>query len=96
VKTLVVVSLGLVFGCAHAREAEDPSRAAAAEAEAEAEPQPGSDGEAEAEAPAQSAEKGPAQKEGRVSGGDEDPGEIPVASSPGGLLKPGAEQKVRD
>jgi hypothetical protein len=104
VKTLVVLSLGLVFGCAHAREAEDPSRA-----QAGAEPQPAAEGEADAEAeapagepkgeaasPGASGEKGPAQKEGRVAGGAEDPGEIPVASSPGGLLKPGAEQKVRD
>jgi hypothetical protein len=102
-KTLVVVSLGLLFGCAHAREAEDPSHAQAA-----AEPEPGAQGQAdpEAEAPAKesegetaspgaSGEKGPAQKEGRVAGGSEDPGEIPVASSPGGLLKPGAEEKVR-
>jgi hypothetical protein len=40
--------------------------------------------------------KGTAQKEGRVAGGAEDPSEVPVASSPSGLLKPGAEQKVRD
>jgi hypothetical protein len=108
-RTLVLASLGLVLACAHAREAEDPSRTPAAtsepqpdgeEAEKKAEP---ADPEAPAEerkeeaAPAGSAgEKGPAQKEGRVSGGSEDPGEVPVASSPGGLLKPGAEQTVRD
>jgi hypothetical protein len=39
---------------------------------------------------------GVAQKEGRVAGGAEDPSEIPVASSPSGLLKTGAEQTVRD
>lgn len=37
-----------------------------------------------------------AQKKGRIAGGNEDPGEVPVASSPSGLLKPGAEQKIRD
>jgi hypothetical protein len=31
-----------------------------------------------------------------VAGGSKDPDEVPVATSAQGLLKPGAEQKVRD
>jgi hypothetical protein len=31
-----------------------------------------------------------------VAGGSKDPHEVPVSTSPRGLLKPGAEQKVRE
>jgi Putative peptidoglycan binding domain len=31
-----------------------------------------------------------------IAGGEKDPERVPVASSPAGLLKPGAEQKVRE
>lgn len=102
-KAMATASLLLTLACVHAREAEDPSRAPAqaseppADAEAssdasESRPEPGSN---EAENPASTEQKG-APKKGRVAGGAEDPGEVPVASSPSGLLKPGAEQKVRD
>jgi len=102
-KAMATASLVLALACAHAREAEDPSRAPGQASE------PGADTEEPSEAPvsrteqAQSEAEDPAPterkeapKKGRVAGGAEDPGEIPVASSPSGLLKPGAEQKVRD
>jgi len=101
-RTMTLASLLLVWGCSHAKQVEDPSSAQAAASEA-----PSGAGEREeGEAPAQDRKqeqaagepegKGPVQKEGRVAGGSEDPGEIPVASSASGLLKPGAEQTVRD
>lgn len=97
-KTLATASLAsLVFlaACAHTREAEDPSSA-------QADPEARADADAPSEgAPQQEAAEGPsgqatAQKKGRVAGGAEDPDEVPVASSPSGLMKPGAEQKIRD
>jgi hypothetical protein len=99
-KVLAVSSVLLLLACTKAREAEDPSSVQAA-----AEPQPGPEEQAGApekerqqgeQAPPEPGAKGPTQKEGRVSGGAEDPGEIPVASAPSGLMKPGAEQTVRD
>ena len=104
----------LTLACAHAREAEDPSRAQAQASETPADPNgqgaegsagegaegSGAGGQAEdaasARAPGEPGGDTTAQKKGRVAGGNEDPGEVPVASSPSGLLKPGAEQKVRD
>jgi hypothetical protein len=97
-KTIAMASLVLLLACAHAREAEDPSSARAEASGASA------DAEQPSEAPAQEREQAAEQpgettaasKKGQVAGGAEDPGETPVASSPSGLLKPGAEQKVRD
>jgi hypothetical protein len=90
-----------MLSCAHAHEAEDPS--SAEEAPSEAQPQPDGEGHTAASereqqhaVPGESGGKATAQKVGRVAGGPEDPGKIPVASSPMGLLKPGAEQTVRD
>jgi hypothetical protein len=90
-----------MLACAHAREAEDPSSAQAAASE---EDQPDSEGQSAAavqereqeQAAGEPDEKAMTQKKGRVAGGAEDPSEVPVASSPSGLLKPGAEQRVRD
>lgn len=97
-RTMAAASLGLVLlACAHASKVEDPSGAPAA-----AEEQPDAEGQSEEPATGQHAAQaepegtGVAQKEGRVAGGAEDPSEIPVASSPSGLLKTGAEQTVRD
>jgi hypothetical protein len=99
-RTITAASMALLVACAHAHEAEDPSSAhvAASEASPDAEGQseaPAQEPE-QAESAGQPSENATAQKEGRVAGGAEDPSEIPVASSPSGLLKPGAEQKVRD
>jgi hypothetical protein len=96
-RTMAAVSLVLLLACAHAREAEDPSSA-----EAASEPERAAEEQTEAPEPkpepqqAEPGGQGKAQKEGRVAGGDEDPSETPVATSPSGLLKPGAEEKVRD
>lgn len=102
-KTMATASLVLMLACAHAREAEDPSsaQAQASEPAADAEGQPDAPGSQRDRASGEpgnpaTPQKATPQKEGRVAGGTEDPGEIPVASSPSGLLKPGAEQKVRD
>jgi hypothetical protein len=92
----------LIWACAQTQEAEDPSsaRAAASEpapdAEGQSEPSEQQGEQEQAQAARAPGEKEAAQKQGRVAGGAEDPSEIPVASSPSGLLKPGAEQKVRD
>jgi hypothetical protein len=97
-RTMAAASLLLVLACAHAREAEDPSsaQASASETKPELEKQgqaPSQGGQAGAGEPG---EKATAQKQGRVAGGSEDPSETPVASSPSGLMKPGAEQNVRE
>jgi hypothetical protein len=97
-KTIAAASLVLLLACAHAREAEHPSSPQTTASEAPPDP------EEPSEAPAPEGEpvagepggKAAASKKGQVAGGPEDPGETPVASSPSGLLKPGAEQKVRD
>jgi len=104
-----LVMSGLLLACAHAQQTEDTSRVpeqtseaaeAAPKGEAEARADEKDDRDAPVQKPAEAAQppgkSGPAQKEGRVAGGSEDPGEIPVASSPSGLLKPGAEQAVRE
>jgi hypothetical protein len=100
VRTTAAASLVLIGACAQTQEAEDPSSARAAASE----PAPAAEGQSEASAQqgeheqlaGTPGEKEATQKKGRVAGGAEDPSEIPVASSPSGLLKPGAEQKVRD
>lgn len=108
-KTWISLSL-LAMACAHAQQTEDQSRVpdekseapeARAESEGDAKGDTETNGDPEASAQKQTGGQqpdsaGPAQKEGRVSGGSEDPDEIPVASSPSGLLKPGAEQTVRE
>lgn len=82
--------MALVLGCAHARQAEDATNAQTSEPS----------GEHAADAPAEAAEAPPAQAApdgaGRDADGAEDPGEVPVALSPRGLLKPGAEDIVRE
>lgn len=95
-KTIVATSLMLMLACAHAREAEDPSRAQVASEEQHSDGSKSQDAKGEGEAKTADPERPAQQKEGRVAGGGEDPNEIPVASSPSGLLKPGAEDKVRD
>ena len=82
--------MALVLGCAHARQAEDATSAQTSQPT----------GEHAADAPAETAEAPPAQaapdSAGQGAGEAEDPGEVPVALSPRGLLKPGAEQIVRE
>lgn len=100
---------GLLLACAHAQQTEDSSRvpeptSEAGEADRNGDPEARADEKNDSDDPAhqpaeaaqQPGKGGPKQKEGRVAGGSEDPDEIPVASSPSGLLKPGAEQKVRE
>jgi hypothetical protein len=87
----------LIGACAHAQEAEDPSSAQASPPEpADAEGSQASAQHREQEQAVGASGEKTAQKKGRVAGGAEDPNEVPVATSPSGLLKPGAEQKVRD
>jgi Putative peptidoglycan binding domain len=97
-RTIAAASLVLILACAHAREAEHPSSVQAATSEAQPDAEGRSQAPAQEQEPAaaEPGEKATAQKEGRIAGGGEDPSEIPVASSPSGLLKPGAEQRVRD
>jgi len=97
-KTICAASVVLILACTHAQEAEDPSsaRAAASEHPPDAEGQSEAPAQEQEQAAREPGEPAPIQKEGRVAGGAEDPSEIPVASSPSGLLKPGAEQTVRD
>jgi hypothetical protein len=94
-KTMAAASLVLLAACAHARDAEDPSSAQAGP-EARADAEEPSEAAAQKQAAGDPSGKATDQKQGRVAGGAEDPGEIPVASSPSGLMKPGAEQKIRE
>jgi hypothetical protein len=88
----------LIWACAHAQEAEDPSSAQSPPepADAEGQSQASAQHREQEQAVGAPGEKTATQKKGRVAGGAEDPSEVPVATSPSGLLKPGAEQKVRD
>src|SRR5690348_3768713 len=75
----------LSVSCTHARKADDASDQVTSKT---AEPeQP----EAQVADP-QAASK----KKGLIAGGQKDPERVPVASSPAGLLKPGADEKVRE
>jgi hypothetical protein len=73
------------IGCTHARKADDASDQVSSKT---AEPE---QSEAQQVADPQAASK----KKGLIAGGQKDPERVPVASSPAGLLKPGAEEKVR-
>ena len=80
-----ILCVGLA--CTHARKADDASdqvTSKTAEPEAQTEPAQTSD--------PQNASK----KKGLIAGGAKDPERVPVASSPAGLLKPGADEKVRE
>lgn len=75
----------LSAGCTHARKADDASDQVTSKT---AEPeQP----EAQVADPQAASEK-----KGLIAGGQQDPERVPVASSPAGLLKPGADEKVRE
>ena len=79
---LLVVLVGI--GCTHAKKADDASDQVTSKT---AEPeQP----EAQVADP-----QAASQKKGLIAGGQKDPERVPVASSPAGLLKPGADEKVR-
>lgn len=93
--------LVVALGCAHARDAEDASSAQAEQPEAaRGEAEPAAEGQAEPPQEAEATQAAPSQsapeRRGMVAGGSRDPDEVPVATSARGLLKPGAEQKVRD
>lgn len=94
-RMLTLASGLLIMACAHAREAEDPSAAQAA-TEARANEEGPSEPPEQERAAGAAAQTTGSQKAGQVAGGPSKPNEVPVASSPSGLLKPGAEQKVRD
>jgi len=80
---LVLASLA----CTHARKADDASdQVTSKTAEAEPEQQTASLADPQAAN----------QKKGLIAGGEKDPERVPVASSPTGLLKPGADEKVRE
>jgi hypothetical protein len=75
------------IGCSHARKVDDASDQSAAKVD-----DPGAQAASEQVADPQAA----ASKKGLIAGGAKDPERVAVASSPAGLLKPGAEQKVRE
>ena len=82
---LALLALLLSSGCTHARKADDASDQVASKT---AEPEQQGTQLADPQAAS--------QKKGLIAGGQKDPERVPVASSPAGLLKPGAEQKVRE
>ncbi len=84
---LLLLLLLSSFGCAHAHKVDDASDQNAAKVD-----DPGEPAAAEQAATPQAK----ATKEGVIAGGERDPERVAVASSPAGLLKPGAEQKVRE
>lgn len=100
----IVLVLGLASlsaGCAHTREAEDASGAEVSQPDGEK--KEGADAETLEEEPGaqqgashSASGQGASGQRGMVSGGSRDPEDIPVATSTGGLLKPGAEKTVRD
>jgi hypothetical protein len=72
-------------GCTHARTADDASDQVTSKT---AEPEQPATENADPQAAS--------QKKGVIAGGQKDPERVPVASSPAGLLKPGADEKVRE
>ena len=75
-----------LISCTHARKADDASDQATsktAEPEQQTTPQAADPQEA-------------SKRKGLVAGGQKDPERVPVASSPAGLLKPGADKQVRE
>jgi len=94
---LPLVLLLASLGCAHAREADDASDQNAARADAPAEQTDPKQAAPEQAPPGQVPDpQAAASRKGLIAGGEKDPERVPVASSPAGLLKPGAEQKVSD
>jgi hypothetical protein len=82
---LALLALLVSAGCTHARKADDASDQATSKT---AEPV----AQETQVADPQSASK----KKGLIAGVQNDPERVPVASSPAGLLKPGADEKVRE
>jgi len=76
------------LACSHARKVDDASDQNTAKVD-----DPG-----EHAAPEQQVAdpQAAASRKGLIAGGEKAPERVPVASSPAGLLKPGAEQKVRE
>jgi hypothetical protein len=73
------------IACTHARKADDASdQVTSKTAEPESQAQQAAD------------PQGASKRKGVIAGGEKDPERVPVASSPAGLLKPGAEDKVRE
>src|SRR3954465_15201705 len=85
-RLLLLLLLLASGGCSHARKADDASDQTAAKVD-----NPGEQTAQEQVSDPQAA----GSKKGLVAGGEKDPERVAVASSPAGLLKPGAEQKVR-
>jgi hypothetical protein len=85
------------LACSHARKADDASDQTAAKVD-----NPAQQTEPEQAAPAQAPPgqladpQAVGSRKGLIAGGEKDPDRVPVASSPGGLLKPGAEQKISE
>jgi len=84
---LLLLLLLSCLGCAHAKKVDDASDQTAAKVD-----DPGEQAGPEQTHDPQAADS----KKGLIAGGAKDPERVAVASSPAGLLKPGAEQKVRD
>jgi Putative peptidoglycan binding domain len=77
------------LACTHARKADDASDQTTAKEEV---PEQEADPQEKAQSPDPQAVNG---RKGLIAGGAKDPERVPVASSPTGLLKPGADEKVR-
>ena len=84
---LALLVLLVSSGCTHARKADDASDQVTSKT---AEPEP------EQQEPQVADPQGASKKKGLIAGGENDPERVPVASSPAGLLKPGADEKVRE
>jgi len=82
---LALMVLVTSLACTHARKADDASDQVTSKT---AEPEP--------QEPQISDPQGASKKKGLIAGGAQDPERVPVASSPAGLLKPGAEEKIRE
>jgi len=89
---LILLLLCGSLACSHARTADDASGEASSK---------GEDSQQQAQQePQQDAQQIPdpqkaTGRKGLIAGGEKDPERVPVASLPAGLLKPGAEEKVR-
>jgi len=83
---LSLLLLGASLACSHARTADDASDQTPTKAEEPEQPA------APEQLPDPQAVSG---RKGLIAGGTKDPERVPVASSPAGLLKPGADEKVR-
>src|SRR5687768_8467330 len=91
-KTLLLsLLLSTCLACTHPRTADDASDQNATPNDTENETE-----QAQTESPKLADPQHAGKRKGLIAGGAKDPERVPVASSPAGLLKPGAEEKVRE